>query len=85
MSDVPLDRRPRLELDELISRIERQQEETRKFVSEQHKLMAEADKLRAEERKLGRDRFLAPWLVIVATVSGLLSIASLVSRWKGWG
>ena len=41
MSDIPTDYPTRLNLAELVARIERQQEETRKFVSEQHKLMAE--------------------------------------------
>jgi hypothetical protein len=62
MSDLPADWRPRLELDELVSRIERQQEETRKFTTEQHKLMAEAGKLE-------RDRAVLPWTV-AATLLG---------------
>jgi hypothetical protein len=68
----------RLNLAELVARIERQQEEGRKFVAEQHKLMAEReklaakrDKLAAEERKLDRDRGLAPWVTVVALVGGI--------------
>ena len=64
MSDLPADYRERLDvreqvvrIDDMISRIERQQEETRKFVSEQHKLMAEA-------RKFGRD----PWFLVIGAV-----------------
>jgi hypothetical protein len=71
MSDVPADYRDRLDLreqvahiDEMISRIERQQEETRKFVSEQHKLMAEA-------RKFGRD----PWFLLIGAL-----IAAVATR-----
>ena len=80
MSDVSADR---LTIDELVSRIERQQAETRKFVSETLKLAAEADKLRAEEKKLGRDRVLAPWLAIVGLIGGLIAIASAILHWKG--
>ena len=48
-------------IDDTLSRIERQQEETHKFVAEQHKLMAEA-------KKFGRD----PWfLVIGAIIAGM--------------
>ncbi len=81
MSDVSADR---LTLDELISRIERQQAETREFASETLKLAAEAGKLQAEEMKIGRDRLLAPWLAIVGLIGGLLAIASTIARWKGW-
>jgi hypothetical protein len=62
MSDIPADLRPRLEVEELVSRIERQQEETRKFVAEQHKLMAEGSKLQ-------RNRAILPWTV-AATLLG---------------
>jgi pyridoxal biosynthesis lyase PdxS len=49
---------------EQIARIERSQEEVRKFVAEQHKLTAEA-------RKLTRDAALAPWqLVVTAMAAG---------------
>jgi hypothetical protein len=82
MSDASTDR---LTIDELISRIERQQAETRKFVNEAFKLAAEADKLRAEEKKLGRDRLLAPWLAIIGLIGGIITIASTIARWKGWG
>ncbi|MBB4398769.1 hypothetical protein [Bradyrhizobium sp. ERR14] len=43
---------------EQVARIERMQEETRKFVAEQHKLMA-------ERGKLSRDMVLAPWQIAV--------------------
>jgi hypothetical protein len=59
MSDVPI---PQLDLREQIARIDRAQEETRKFVSEQHKLDAEANKLQ-------RDRAFLPWTV-AATLLG---------------
>jgi hypothetical protein len=64
MSDVPADYRDRLNLreqvariDDMLSRVERQQEETRKFVAEQHKLMAEA-------KKFGRD----PWMLVIGAI-----------------
>jgi hypothetical protein len=58
-----------LDLDEQISRIRRSNEETRKFVAEQHKLMAEA-------AKLDRDRILAP-MVLGASVLGALIAAAV--------
>jgi hypothetical protein len=73
MSDAPADWRPRLELDELVSRIERQQEETRKFVAEQHKLMAEAT-------KFGRD----PWMLIAgAIIAGVFTRLPEILRTLG--
>jgi len=75
MSDIPTDYRARLDLSDLVARIERQQEETRKFVAEQHKLEAERDKLAAEARKLNRDRALAPWQVAVVTMGGIAALA----------
>lgn len=87
MSDLPSDYLDRLNLRELVARIERQQEETRKFVAEQHKLMAERDKLAAEARKLDRDRAMAPWQVAVVTAGGIAGlIAALVTAVKsaGW-
>ena len=74
MSDIPTDYRGRLDLAELVARIERQQEETRKFIAEQHKLAAERDKLAAEALKLHRDRVLAPWQVAVVTLGGLAAL-----------
>ena len=74
MSDIPTDYRTRLDISDLVARIERQQEETRKFVAEQHKLDAEARKLEAEARKLDRDRILAPWQVVVVTVGGIAGL-----------
>ncbi|MDI2072455.1 hypothetical protein ABIF68_006160 [Bradyrhizobium japonicum] len=47
---------------EQVARIERMQEETRKFVAEQHKLMA-------ERGKLSRDIVLAPWQLVVTTLT----------------
>lgn len=61
-SDIPIDYRDRLDLADLVSRIERQQEETRKFAAEQHKLTAEA-------KKFGRD----PWFVLAGAVVALLA------------
>jgi len=57
-----------LNIKDILARIDRQQEETRKFVSEQHKLMAEANKFTAESAKLTRDRDLAPWQLLLAAL-----------------
>jgi hypothetical protein len=62
MSDTPADGRERLNVDELISRIERQQAETRKFVVEHGKLIA-------DDLKLQRDRSLLP-VTTIATLPG---------------
>ncbi len=66
---------PTLDIQEQIARIQRSQEETNKFVAEQHKLMAEGDKYR-------RDRFLAPVLV-AAAVSGAVAtlLPTLLHAW----
>lgn len=73
----------RLTLAEQVARIERQQEETRKFVAEQHKLTAEASKLAAEAMKLQRDTRLAPWLAAGAVAGGVVTIATLLLRALG--
>jgi hypothetical protein len=53
----------------------RMQEETRKFVAEQHKLIAETGKLTAEAAKFSRDRDLAPWQI---AFGGMAAGAALV-------
>ena len=100
MSDIPADPTFRgetsetgLNIEELVARIQRSQEETRKFVSEQHKLNAEANKFAAEQaklfseaRKLDRDRGLAPWQASAITVGSIAAlVASLVSLAKSMG
>jgi hypothetical protein len=70
--------RDRLDLDELVARIELQQAETRKFAVELHKLMREAEKFRAEEIKLWRDWRLAPWVVGLTVLSAI--IGGLIAR-----
>lgn len=59
MSELSLER---LNFDELIARIERQQAETRKFAAEQNKLAAEAG-------KLTRDRWLAPVIALASIIA----------------
>ena len=93
MSDVPADYPARLNLAELVARIDRQHEETRKFVSEQHKLIAEqhklnaeADKLASEARKFDRERGLAPWQATAIAIGSLAALlASIVSLAKSMG
>ena len=91
MSDAPTDKLERLNLDDILARVERQQAETRKFVAEQGKLYAEQQKLAAEQGKLsaerekmlietleiGRDRWLAPALALSSIVAAIA--ASLVA------
>jgi hypothetical protein len=74
MSDIPIDYRGRLDLADLVSRIERQQEETRKFAAEQHKLTAEA-------KKFGRD----PWFVLAgALLAAAVARLDVIARILGW-
>jgi hypothetical protein len=77
ISDIPAVDRERLDIDELISRIEGQQAETRKFVAARSKLQAEA-------LKLNRDRRLAPVLAVAAVIGGLLGVASFIAK-VVWG
>jgi hypothetical protein len=91
MSDIPTDYLDRLNLAELVARIERQQRETHKFIAEHDKLAAEArkftaehDKLSAEGRKFDRDRWLAPWLAIAGILGGLATIGVSIARALHW-
>lgn len=69
------------ELQAFNARINRDLEETRKFVQEQHKLIEEAAKLRTEAtklesgaRKLDRDWLHSPLLSLAAVISALVSV-----------
>lgn len=84
MSATTPDYADRLNLAELVSRIERQQAETRKFSEETAKLVSEARKLDAEASKLLRDRSLAPWALMAGAVGGaVVALASLALRTAG--
>ncbi len=99
MSTTTADYPERLNLAEQVARIERSQEETRKFVAEQHKLMAEQSKLLSEERKLSSEqiklmaeagnlrvsRFLTPTAAVVAAIAALTAAAPVLVRWLGGG
>ena len=80
MSDTQADYGARLDLAETVTRIERGQAETRKFVAEQTKLLAEQSKLSAEADKLRRDRFLAPALALAATLGAIATFAPAIIR-----
>jgi hypothetical protein len=66
-TDIPLD-----------VRVNRAEQEARKFIAEQHKLMREAEKLRAEEHKLWRDWRMMPWVFGLGLSSAL--IGGLIAR-----
>jgi len=99
VSTTTADYPERLNLAEQVARIERSQEETRKFVAEQHKLMAEQSKLLSEERKLSSEqiklmaeagnlrvsRFLTPTAAVVAAIAALTAAAPVLVRWLGGG
>jgi len=99
VSTTTADYPERLNLAEQVARIERSQEETRKFVAEQHKLMAEQSKLLAEERKLSSEqikllaeagnlrvsRFLTPTAAVVAAIAALTAAAPVLVRWLSGG
>lgn len=80
MSDATADYTARLNLAEVIARIERSQAETRKFVAEHDKLASERSKLDAEALKLRRDRFLAPALALAATLGAIATFAPAIIR-----
>ena len=44
------------------------------------KLTSESHKFAAEKRKLNREHGLAPWVLTVAVIGGLLGIASFLGR-----
>ena len=70
-----VDLAPNLDYQEQVARIERSQEETRKFASEQHKLMAEA-------AKFERERTLYPAALAVGVIGALIgSAATLIGHW----
>ncbi len=80
MSDATADYAARLNLADVVARIERAQAETRKFVAEHDKLAAERSKLDAEALKLRRDRFLAPALALAATLGAIATFAPAIIR-----
>ena len=67
-----------LDLKEQIARIERAQAETRKFAAEQNKLAAEA-------AKLGRDRWLAPVVVVFSGIGAIGGLAAAIRAFHLWG
>ena len=75
MSDAT-DYADRLNLREQIARIDRAIDEAAKFRAERTKLDAEAAKLR-------RDRFLAPALVLTATLGAIAALAPALLRSLG--
>lgn len=65
-----------LDIAEQVARVIRSNEETQKFIAEQRKLIAEQSKfaaeqskLMAETAKLERDRALAPWQIVAASMA----------------
>jgi tetrahydromethanopterin S-methyltransferase subunit G len=79
MSDASLDLREQIvRIDEMTSRIERQQAETQKFVAEQYKLMAEG-------KKFGRDLWLIPLTILGAVVAGVMARLPEILRAFGVG
>lgn len=83
MSDLPADDVDRLNIRELLARIDRQREEAQKFAAEQHKLAAETAELTAEAAKLRRDRLLAP--ILAAGALGGIVAAVLPIILRSWG
>jgi hypothetical protein len=79
MSDASLDLREQIvRIDEMTSRIERQQAETQKFVAEQHKLMAEGG-------KYNRDRWLVPLSILGLIIAGMVARLPEILRAFGVG
>ena len=76
MSDIPVDYANRLNLANIVARIERAQAEPRKFV-------AEHDKLSAESAEFCRKRFLAP--ILAAGALGGFIAAAVPLIFRSWG
>ncbi len=85
MSATIADHPERLNLAEQVARVERSQEETRKFVAEQHKLITEQSKLLAETVPLRVSRFVTPTAVVVAAIGALIAAAPVLTRWSCGG
>jgi hypothetical protein len=81
MSDLPADYREQLDLRGIIAQIDRDRAETRKLQGESDKFVAEQKKLLAEASKLERDRWLAPWLLLVSLSSGVV-VAVISHLWR---
>jgi hypothetical protein len=76
-----------LDIEELITRIRRQREESEKFSAETRKLVAESLKLEAERRKIDRDRRFSPLVAIAAGLAALFTAlgaftAGFAAVWK---
>ncbi len=69
---------PSLDLREQITRIDR-------AIAETHKLQNESDKFAAEARKLRREYLLSPILAFVATLGGVLGVATFILHLMGRG
>lgn len=89
-STNPQDYTERLNLAELVARIERMNDESAKLRMEaaklqveQLKMHAEEIKLRAEASKLDRDRNLSPWLAFGAGAGGVVTLGALLLRALG--
>lgn len=67
-----------LDMAEQVTRIERQQEETRKFVAEQHKLLAEREKLSAEGRKYDRDLWIAMATICITGLGVIITLLKVL-------
>ena len=85
MSTTMADYPERLNLAEQVARIEHSQEETRKFVAEQHKLMAEQSKLMAVAGNLRVSRFVTPTAAVIAALAALTAATPVLIRWLGGG
>jgi hypothetical protein len=84
---------PSLEYQETLARMKRSNEETEKFVAEQHKLLAEqykllaeryklnaeGDKFNAESDKYKRDRFMYPISIGLGFLGALLGSAMVLA------
>jgi len=85
MSELPLDYRTQLDLRAEIARIDRDRAESDKLRQESERFIAEQRKLIAEGRTLDRDRWLAPWSLLIALMGGLgLGLVQLVAHLLGW-
>lgn len=61
---------------DILTRIDRQREESQTFIAEREKLIAEREKFAAEANKVNRDDRFAPFLLLVAALG---SVAAAVA------
>lgn len=74
-----------LRLAEQVAYVERSQEKTREFVTEQHRLMAARSKQSVKAAYPNVAELVTPIATVIAAISALIAAAPVVARWFGQG